>query len=359
MPNAMSSILRASTRRGDEKLNILTFPTHERYETGLAKTGHNFYAYRAEGIKDWNETYAPLPENYTLLNPSMGNAQLPTHVDFDLVLSQNKFGQFQKAHELAKLLHLPLVSLEHTLPVPQWGEDIMSAVQSMRGDINIFISAYSIDEWGWKDFDDTAVITHGIDTDLFRPANTEKNNQAREEVSLGNLADDWESVSISRCILSVVNDWINRDWCCGFYKWRRVIEGLPYKVVGDTPGLSKPAASTEELVATYQNNRIFLNTSTISPVPTALMEAMSCGCAVVSTDTCMIPEVIEHGVNGFITNDENQMKQHLVDLLNDEEMCKEIGENARKSIVEKYSMDTFVSNWNKALRLAANMAFRG
>ena len=51
MPNVMSSILRASTRKPDEKLNILTFPTHERYETGLAKTEHNFYAYRAEGIK--------------------------------------------------------------------------------------------------------------------------------------------------------------------------------------------------------------------------------------------------------------------------------------------------------------------
>ena len=359
MLSPLSYIIRAATRDPEDKLNILTFPTHERYESMLSKTGHNFYSYRAKGIKDWNETYAKLPDNYHLLDPQLENNQIPEHVDFDLVLSQNKFGQFQKAHELAKLLHLPLVSLEHTLPVPQWGEDIMSAVQSMRGDINIFISAYSIDEWGWKDFDDTAVITHGIDTDLFRPANTEKNDQSREEVSLDNLADDWESVSISHCILSVVNDWINRDWCCGFYKWRRVIEGLPYKVVGDTPGLSEPAASTEGLVATYQNSRIFLNTSTISPVPTALMEAMSCGCAVVSTDTCMIPEVIKHGVNGFITNDVQQMKQHLVDLLNDEDMAREIGDNARKTIVERYSAQQFVDNWNNILTQASSIIFRG
>ena len=130
-------------------------------------------------------------------------------------------------------------------------------------------------------------------------------------------------------------------------------------MVGDTPGLSKPAASIEELVATYQNSRIFLNTSTISPVPTALMEAMSCGCAVVSTATCMIPEVIEHGVNGFITNDKEQMKQHLVDLLNDEDMAREIGDNARKTIVERYSTDLFVNNWESVLRNAANITFRG
>ena len=89
------------------------------------------------------------------------------------------------------------------------------------------------------------------------------------------------------------------------------------------------------------------------------MEAMSCGCAVVSTATCMIPEVIEHGVNGFITNDKEQMKQHLVDLLNDEDMAREIGDNARKTIVERYSTDLFVNNWESVLRNAANITFRG
>ena len=282
-------IIRAATRKPTEKLNILTFPTHERYESMLAKTGHNFYAYRAEGIKDWNETYAKLPDNYHLLDPELESNQIPEYVDFDLVLSQNKFGQFQKAIELSSVLHLPLVSLEHTLPMPQWGEDTLGQLRNMRGHINLFISQYSIDAWGWEDKNDTKVVTHGIDTDLFCPKEEEKSDE----------------------ILSVVNDWINRDWCCGFSIWQRTIDGLPYKVVGDTPGLSKPAVSTEELVSDYQNSRIFFNTSTISPVPTALMEAMSCGCAVVSTETCMIPEVIENGVNGFITNDEKQMKQYL------------------------------------------------
>lgn len=338
----LSYIIRAATREPDEKLNILTFPTHERYESMLAKTGHNFYAYRAEGIKDWNETYAKLPDNYHLLDPELESNQIPEYVDFDLILSQNKFGQFQKAIELSKTLHLPLVSLEHTLPMPQWGENTMQQVRGMRGDVNLFISEYSIDAWGWEDRNDTQVITHGIDTDLFCP-----NLKFLKE---GERSDE---------ILSVVNDWINRDWCCGFGIWQEVIKGLPYKVVGDTPGLSEPAASTEGLVAIYQNSRIFLNTSTISPVPTALMEAMSCGCAVVSTDTCMIPEVIEHGVNGFITNDKEQMKQHLVDLLNDEDMAKEIGDNARQTIVNRYSAEKFVDKWQQILTQASKLVFRG
>ena len=340
MPTKMSSIIRGATRTPVEKLNILTFPTHERYETMLCKTGHNFYAYRAEGIKDWNETYAKLPDNYILLDPALGEAQIPDYVDFDLILSQNKFGQFQIAKELATKFHLPLVSLEHTLPMPAWGESMLYQLREMRGHVNVFISDYSINAWGWerRDLeDDTQVITHGIDTELFCPLEGDRSDE----------------------ILSVVNDWVNRDWCCGFSLWQDVIKGLPHKVVGDTPGLSKPAASIEELVATYQNSRIFLNTSTISPVPTALMEAMSCGCAVVTTATCMIPEIIENGVNGFISNDPEELKQYLVDLLNDEDLAKEIGSNARKTITEKHSTSKFVDSWNRTLEMSSQFIYRG
>ena len=40
MPNAIASITRAATRREGEPLNILTCPTHERFEVGICKTGH-------------------------------------------------------------------------------------------------------------------------------------------------------------------------------------------------------------------------------------------------------------------------------------------------------------------------------
>ena len=86
---------------------------------------------------------------------------------------------------------------------------------------------------------------------------------------------------------------------------------------------------------------------------------MSCGCAVVSTATCMIPEIIENGVNGFISNDHEELKQYFVDLLNDEGLAKEIGNNARKTITEKYSASKFVDRWNEILKLSSNLIFRG
>ena len=152
-------------------------------------------------------------------------------------------------------------------------------------------------------------------------------------------------------ILSVVNDWINRDWCCGFAIWQRVTKDLPVFPVGDTQGLSRPSKNIGELVDFYQTSQIFINTSTVSPIPSALLEAMSCGSACVSTANCMIPEIIVHGYNGFITNDEKEMREYLQLLLNDEKLRDYLGKNARQTILEKFSLEQFVNNWNNFLRM--------
>ena len=326
MYNPITSIIRQATKKPEDKLNILTFCTHERYETGLCLTGHNFYAYRAQGIKDWNKNYGKCPDNYILLDPNLKQNQIPNWVEFDLVLSQNKFGQFQVAYPLSKQMHLPLVSLEHTLPMEQWTNEQRKQLKEMRGDINVFISEYSLDQWWWDDRGDTTVIHHMVDTDLFKPnINVNKKPQ----------------------ILSVVNDWINRDYFCNFRGWQRITKNLPTKVVGDTPGLSQPAPSIKSLVRAYQESAIFINTSTISPIPTALLESMSVGCACVSTATCMIPEIIQHGYNGFISNDENELREFCEELLNDEKLAQKLGTNARKTILEKFNKERFVTQWNQ------------
>lgn len=326
MFNAVSTITRQATRKPDEPLNILTFPTHERYESNLVLTGHNFYSYRGPNIKGWNNKYAPVPPNYILLDPQLGFEQVPINIDIDIVLSQNKFGQFQIASQVARKLQAPLISLEHTLPVPNWPVGQRHTLANMRGTHNVFISRFSIKEWGFQEDDPSVhVIRHAVNTDIF----TEGSWDNREPYCL-----------------SVVNDWVNRDWCCGFNFWRQATNELPVRVVGDTPGLSKPAASPEELAGEYHRAMIFVNTSLISPVPMALLEAMSCGCAVISTNTCMIPEFIINGQNGILVNNPADMKAEIERLLKNPEECKRLGQNAARTIRNNFGLDNFVTNWN-------------
>lgn len=325
------TIMRNSCRQHSRPLNILSFPTHERYQTNLAKTGHNFYLWQgSQGIKPWVEEYAGVPEGTVLMNPSKGQNQIPDHIDIDLILSQNKFGQFSVSRQLSEQLGVPLVSIEHTLPMSSWPQSYIEELHSMQGDINIFISDYSRAEWGWSE-DEAYVIHHGIDSESFCPPLDEDDR--------------------SDAVLSVVNDWINRDWCCGFRLWQSITDfpnnKIQLRIIGDTPGLSKPAKSTEDLITKYQQSRIFLNTSLISPVPTALLEAMSCGCAVVTTGTCMIPEIIKNGENGFMSNDVKELRGYVDKLLNDKKLCSEMGKNARNTIIENFGINNFVESWNE------------
>lgn len=309
--------------------NILTFPTHERYETQLAKTGHNFYSLHLENLKKWNVDQTAVPDNYYILpenNPC-------DYIKYDFILSQSKYWQFQVAKKLQAYLQIPIVSLEHTLPTPQViPNDTIQAMRNMVGDINVFISEYSVNAWGI--FHKTAVIHHGISSLEFNNLNLDREDH----------------------ILTVANDFVNRDYCLNYSGWKRVTSGLNVRLVGDTNGLSAPASCTEELILEYNKCGVYFNSSTLSPIPTSLLEAMSCGCAVVSTATCMIPEVITNGQNGFISNDENELRNYLELLLQDKDLRKKLGDNARQTIQEKFSEVEFINKWNNIFNDAYRMS---
>jgi hypothetical protein len=328
MQNRSEGILRAINNTSG-KFNILTFPTHEAYQSNLGKLPHTFYMWQGKGIKGWNSNFRQLPANHVLLDGTEN--QIRPDMKFDIVLSQNKFGQFAIADQIAASLNIPLISIEHTLPVPQWNQKYRNELLNMRGKVNVFISEYSINQWGFDSNDPTVrTVHHGIDSKTFAPA-----------LSKGNL---------SGSILTVVNDYINRDWCCGWSIYQRIANGLPTTPVGDTKGFSKPAGSVKELVSFYQNASVFLNTSTISPVPTALMEAMACGCPVVTTATCMIPEIVKDGVNGFISNDEDYLRMRLQWCLSNPEEAAKIGQAARETIVERFSLDGHLTKWDNIFK---------
>lgn len=330
MQSPFSAMLRAINRDVAKPLNILCAPTHEAYETNLAKTGHMFFALSHQSFKKWDTRFRPYPWNYQPLTGNDPHSQIRPDMAFDLVLSQNKFGQYQVLSQIASALSIPLISLEHTLPVPQWNASMRADMRRMCGDLDVFISSHSVGEWGFDATDpDVKVVHHGIDTEFFA----------------GWTGGDGR-------ILTVVNDYVNRDWCCGFSAYRQITKGLPVNPWGLTPGFSHPAQSPDHLRHLYSVASVFLNTSIISPVPTAMLEAMSVGCPVVTTNTCMIPEIIEDGVNGYASNDPAVLRARLEELLADPDRAKQMGEAARRTIEEKFGLSRFVADWNSLFERA-------
>lgn len=314
----LQGILRQAFR-GKDTINCLTAATHERYQSGFSDLrGVHFHMLHDEQFVKWNTGTAPIPSNHTLWE------NLPP-ITFDFVLSQNKFGQFQKLAPIANAMNIPLISLEHTLPATQWPKEHIQKLGQLKGNVDVFISDYSRKAWG---FPNAVVIPHMVDTDVFTVGNKERKKH----------------------ILTVANDYIGRDWCLNFSQYKRVTQGLPTRPVGNTPGLSKGTSSLDELVNEYQTSRIFLNTAHVSPIPTSLLEAMSCGSAVVSCNTCAIPEYIQHGENGLLANNDKEMRSYLLLLLQDKELATRLGENARKTIEEKCNKELFLNNWTNLFR---------
>ena len=312
-----------------ETLNILTATTHERYETNLCKTGHNFYALNIPSQKTWDTDYAEIPDNYHVID------YIPDYLDFDIVLSHTSCQRLQILHNVVartqtnKLdnISIPIIRHTHVLPDVRMDIDQQTAnFNSIKVDVDSFISEYNSKAWRANN---AKVVEHGIDTDFWHPVHIDGGR-------------------INAC-LSVVNDWPNRDWCCGFNLWRETTNQLPVSVYGKSPGFSLPAESTEHLRHIYSAHSIFYNTSLHSPVPTVLMEAMACGCAIVSTDNCMIPEIIKHGYNGLLSNDPKELRTYLEELLQNPDRARELGENARNTIVENFNLSRFVENWNNIM----------
>lgn len=338
----INSVLRRAKKQ--DKYNVLDFVTHERYQSMLAKTGHNFYCVnpKAQGIKEfWNEKHGKVPDNYTILPRCEGDLQsiinsIPCYINIDFILSHQKFGQWQLAKPLSQIFHAPIISLEHTLPVPNWPEGQVDMLKQMSGDFNVFITKYNREKWKWADTE-AEVLPHGVDTNLFTTGNEKRENH----------------------ILTVANDYINRDWCLNYTLYKQVTQGMPTNPVGETPGLSKAPETLDDLIKEYQTSTIFLNTAHVSPIPCALLEAMACGCACVSVNACAVPEYIEHGVNGLLSNNPQELKLHLLSLLKDKKLRDKLGNNARKTILEKASLSKFVDNWNNLFERASNFVYKG
>lgn len=315
----MSSLLRRINP--PKKLNILCSPTHEGYQSNLAKTGHNFYMLSGHGLKKWDFYTRPLPQNHYIFEKDYNS--LNADVSFDLLLSQERHFQLPLFRHIHEKTGIPLIHLDHTEPKPEWNEKQFAAVTGPKAHKHVYITEHN--RGSWKDPGGT-VIPHGVDTAEF--------SGYSGELPVG---------------LSVVNFFPQRDVFCGWNIWNQIKGNgnIPVDLVGENPGLSKSAGSLQELISEYARHRFYLNTSILSPVPLSLLEAMACGCPAVSTAKQQIPSIIMNGKNGFISNDIGELIESCRFLINNKESAREMGEAGRKTIIEKFGMPAFIANWNK------------
>jgi glycosyltransferase involved in cell wall biosynthesis len=94
-----------------------------------------------------------------------------------------------------------------------------------------------------------------------------------------------------------------------------------------------------QLAALYQHAALFVLPSHHEGLPTVLLEAMACGCPVLSTPVGGVPQVVQDGFNGWLTpaNDPRRMAAALKMLLDDPARLDELGRQGRCTIEARFS----------------------
>lgn len=153
---------------------------------------------------------------------------------------------------------------------------------------------------------------------------------------------------------------------CGYNTFLKVSEGFNRKVYGvgnEALGdLWGGQVSHEEQKQILRENRVYWYYGTAPASYTlGLMEAMMTGIPVVAAgknftkklypeqDTNEIEDIIQNGVNGFVSNDIGQLREYIKKLMEDDELAKKIGDAGRKRAIELFGKQKIASEWEALL----------
>lgn len=105
---------------------------------------------------------------------------------------------------------------------------------------------------------------------------------------------------------------------------------------------------------------IYLSSSEFEGLPIAMLEAMACEVPVVATRAGGIGEVIQHGVQGFLSGiDEwEELEGHCLRLLEDDELHSKMAKASREQVEKYFSMKRMVADLERIYLEVINKNFK-
>ena len=108
------------------------------------------------------------------------------------------------------------------------------------------------------------------------------------------------------------------------------------------------AGAQAEMVTWYQQADILILTSDWEGTPNVLLEAMACALPVVATRVGGVPEVVQHGITGYLAapQEEAMLVERLATLIDDALLRQTLGAEARSYVEEHHALSrlpTFLS----------------
>jgi len=232
---------------------------------------------------------------------------------------------------------LPTIMIEHTWPYMNYPGEInhWKNVRHQYIDHVVFITPSSKKAWDYEHDENSSYIYHAIDINNY-PTKLDYN---------------------CKSIMTTTNEFISRDWACGFSLWAQVL-GVPGKAYFDDIELygygndnigkvAKGPRPQQEILELLTKAGVYFNPSKMSPIPMSLLEAAAVGLPIVSTAYCEPGLTFINLEHGIISNDVVELRKGIKYILDNPEDAKRMSENAKKVVIEKFNPEQFQKNWTK------------
>lgn len=305
------------------RLKILTWHTHGSYLLYLTQAPHDFYVMMKQGRPPgYGGRGGHLPFGANVHDLPVEEA---AGREFDCIVFQDDPQYLEDQHRYlsAAQRRLPKIYIEHDPPRQNPTEE--KHIVTDRDVMVVHCTHFN--RLMWHTLAPTRVIDHGV---IAPPA------EYTGELERG---------------LVVVNNIASRGRRLGGDLLHEARKRVPLDLVGMGAGEAGGLGEVlhRDLPAFAARYRFLFNPIRYTSMGLAVIEAMMVGLPVVAMATTEMTTVIRDGHNGFIDTDLGRLIQLMQLLLKDRELAAHLGENARRTAMERFNIERFVRDWNDVL----------
>ncbi|MFT4037599.1 MAG: glycosyltransferase [Thermomicrobiales bacterium] len=299
------------------RYRILKYPWHTSHDYELAKLPHDFY-YLTNTPRRWATEQRPIP-------PQIRWVGSPTQIETDLMILHLDQWSFHEPSKRQLFLSQkaaypgPKIVINHGSNMAD-GCDSATMQRLVDGCYMVCNSATAQRLWGVPA---SRTILHGMDPREWPATNYGRPNVLVVQPHSHQHAACRNPDGVIQAEARVKLTWVGRDISFdSFNKYRHYL----------------------------QSSSIFFQPSYASANPRARAEAMLTGLAIVTTNANGEDEYIENGVNGFCSNDLDELIDALVYLQQHPAEARAIGQRGRETAQRVFHIDRFIAQWNALLQ---------
>ena len=313
------------------------------YANRLAKRGHKINIVTYDEYPKWFS----LSENVNFIKVTNGEDIINYIPESDVVVSTS----WKCIRKAVKSNKGPVAFFEqggsHLFELDKLNDRKREIVQQrMRLPAFIYtVSQYSADKIKEIYGKDASIIYNALETSIFYPRKEEKQKEetsitivGSEDFKFKNIGEILEVIRLLKRNYKIKLNWITQNNPKINEEGKDAIVNPQQKVIGEI----------------LRNTDIYICNSEYEAFGLPTLEAMTCGAAVITTDTGGMRDFVQNGINALVINhhDKDDMKEKIEMLINDKKLIHKIAENGMKTAL-KFNWDNSIINMEKYFRKIA------